>query len=117
MYIIHSIYFGIKIVELYKSKCKELKQIYKLPMAKKLHLGEKLLYKLLYFKQLALGIGLLQPHTIIAASALKQYFRNIRIKNNARKIIITIKDIMKIKSRYNKFPTQVVIECRFWKKC
>ena len=55
--------------------------MHQLLMIKKLELGETFLRKLLHIKQLALGVGLILPETIMDSLALKVHIENRKINN------------------------------------
>jgi len=59
MYIIRSIYFECRVLELNKIQDKALQSIYEVPLLKKLRLGEKLPQVLMYARKIARGVGLL----------------------------------------------------------
>jgi len=63
-------------------------------------LGAKFSRKLLYTWQDAIGIGLLQPHTIIAMAIVRQHIRNVRLQQNVDKRIIVLEEILVIESGY-----------------
>jgi len=71
MYIIRSLFFGKGIMNITMNQLKELIKIYKTLLTKKIHLGKKFPRKVLYFRRMAIGIGLLKPKTIIAILAIR----------------------------------------------
>ena len=71
MYMVRSIYFGYYTIDINKKKCDEIRKVYKITMAKKLNLGATFLRRLLYTRRTAIGVRLLQLHTIIAVATLK----------------------------------------------
>jgi len=58
MYMIRSVFFGCRIIDLSVTQDNEIKRIYELPIAKKLQLGEKFPSTVLYSQRSALGVGL-----------------------------------------------------------
>ena len=71
MYMVRSMHFRYCIINLNMTKYNELRKAYKTAMVKKLNLGVTFLRKLLYTRQTAIGVGLLQLHTIVAIAILK----------------------------------------------
>ena len=55
-----------------------LKDIYEKPMVQKLSLGVNFPRKLLYVRKDALGVGLMEPQTVIDLLAIKLYVGNKR---------------------------------------
>ena len=90
MYMLWSIYFGYRVVQLIKKQEDELRSIYKGPLIKKLGLSVKYLKYVIYTRILVEGLGILQPKIILAIIALKHYLACSCTNNNVAKIINTI---------------------------
>ena len=87
IYIIKSVFFGCRVIELNPKEVKELKQIYKEPMLIKLGFSKKFPRTALYIRKSVLGVEMIKPETIIAILKLKQYIRNVKKPGNAGKSI------------------------------
>ena len=88
-YIIKSVYFGYGIFELIPGQEKELKRLYEEPLLIKLGLSQNFLWKVLYSRKSALGIGIMKPSSIINILRAKLYLGNKRkdsIANEAIKL-------------------------------
>lgn len=59
MYMIRSIFFGMGIVDITKAQNNKLKKMYKLPIARKLNVGNKFPKKMMYMRRNSLGVGLI----------------------------------------------------------
>ena len=59
------------VAEIILKQSKQLKLIYKAVIAKKLGLGYKFPRKILYIQHNSIRVGLLQPETVMAISALR----------------------------------------------
>ena len=77
IYMIRTVFFGYGIIDLSVSQDKKIKIIYKLPIVKKLQLGEKFLRAILYSFRSVLEVGLVQPKTYITIASLKNYIENL----------------------------------------
>jgi len=71
-------------------------------MVQKLNIGATFLRWLLYARRTTIGVGLLQPHGIVAVAILKQYIGNTRIIRNVEQIIVTTKELIAIKIGYGR---------------
>ena len=79
-------FLGFRIVQLSISKEKELEKICEIPIIKKLGLSEKFPIKILHAENENLGLGLMQPNTIISILATKLYIVNMRLQGKLDKI-------------------------------
>ena len=114
VYMIKSVFFGYGVIELNSKEEKELKRIYEEPMLVKLGFSKKFPRIILYTRKSALGVGLMQPSTIIAILKLKSYIRNKRKQRNVTKSI-------NIQEEYQEIEVGRTIQlgedlkCRYWK--
>ena len=83
IYLIKTVYFGCGIIELNDKQERELKRIYKEPILNKLGFSKKFPRNVLYARKSALGIGLMEPNTIIAMLKLKLYVGSKRGRGNS----------------------------------
>ena len=86
-YMLTNVFFGCGIVNFTKKQCDELKKIYELPIIRKMRLGDNFPRKLLYVKKSALGVGLIEPATVIDYLAIKLYVGNKRAKGELTSVI------------------------------
>ena len=86
-YMIKSVFFGCGVIELNQKQEKELKRLYEAPMLMKLGLSKNFPRLALYVRKSVLGIGLMQPSTIIAILKLKSYIGNKWKEGNATQSI------------------------------
>ena len=86
-YIIKSIYFGCRILELIIDQENELKRLYKEPLLVKLGLSRNFLRKVLYSRKSALGISIMTPSTIMNILRAKLYLGNKRMEGIANEAI------------------------------
>ena len=82
MYLISQVCFGTGIIAINKKQEDELKRISEPTLLRKLGLSEKFPRKILHTKKSQLGVGILQPSTIIAMLSLKLYFGHKRYQDN-----------------------------------
>jgi len=115
MYMMHSMYFGYCAININKTRWNEICKVYEATMTKKLNLSMTFPRKLLYTHRTAIGIGLLQPHTIVAIAILKQYIGNLRTMRNIRKIIVANKELIAVKASYSGRYIEVNSNRRYWK--
>ena len=87
VYMIKSIFFGCRVIELNPKEVKELKKIYEEPMLIKLGFSKKFPRTAFYTRKSTLGVGIMKSETIIAILKLKQYIGNMRKLGNAGKLI------------------------------
>ena len=69
-YIMKSVYFGYRIIELNQRQVEILKQIYEEVIAEKIGLGKKFLRKILYVRKTIMGIELISPDTAVKMQVL-----------------------------------------------
>ena len=94
-----------------KKQCEELKNIFELPTVRKMGLGNNFPRKLLHVKKSALGVGLIEPKTVIDSLALNFHAGNKRSKGELKKVIGTNEEIS---SEDSGLPTKVRInDCEF----
>ena len=99
MYMIKSIFFGCRVIELNLREEEELKRIYEELILIKLGLGRKFPRIVLYKRTSALGIGLMKPSTIIAILKLKSYIGNKQKQGNATKSINIQEEYQEVEAR------------------
>ena len=87
IYMIKSVYFGCGIFELTDNQENELKKIYEEPLLVKLGLSRNFLRRVLYSRKSALGIGIMEPSTIINILKAKLYLGNKRMEGVANEVI------------------------------
>ena len=116
MYMVCSMYFGCCAIDLNMIKYDELRKACKIVMVKKLNLEATFPRRLLYARHTAIGVGLLQPHIIVAMATLKQYISNIRLMYNIEQMIIKIEELIVIKIGYGDKCIDFIPERQYWKK-
>jgi len=87
MYLIKQVYFGTGVIAINKNQEEILKKISEPVILRKLGLSEKFPRRILYTKKSQLGVGILQPSTIIAILALQLYLGHKRSDDNIGKQI------------------------------
>ena len=75
-----NVFFGCDVTRLNKKQCDELKNTCELPLTRKMKLGDKFTRKLLHVRKSALGIGLVEPNTVMDSLDLKLNAGNKRCK-------------------------------------
>ena len=98
IYMIKSMYFGCRIVELIVAQEVELKWIYKKPLLIKLELGQKFPQEVLYSRKSILRVGIMTPKTIIDILKAKLYIGNVRKRGETSRAIELHSELMNVKS-------------------
>ena len=75
-YLLKSIFFECRIVNLNEKQEKELQRIHEEMISIKLRLGQKFPRHVLYTRRNAIGIGLIKPNTTITMLTIKLFIRN-----------------------------------------
>ena len=86
-------FFRSRVVKISDKQEKESKKIYKIPLLIKLKLGEKFPRQVLYTRQTALRVEIIQLCTAIAMATLRLYSGNIRMKSNAGNMILALEEL------------------------
>ena len=115
IYMIRSVYFGCGVLELNEIQEKILQSIYEVPLLRKLGLGKKFLYVLIYTRKLASRVELLLLRTIISMLSIKQYIIYSRMKNRAHSLIKANEEWTQMESRYSLHPCHFEVNSHFWK--
>jgi len=76
IYMIKSVFFGCRVIQLKLRQEKELKQLYEEPLLIKISFSRKFPRKVLYMRKIALGIGIMSLRTIIDTLKLKLFIGN-----------------------------------------
>ena len=87
MYLINQVYFGAGIMSLTRKQEETLKKICETTLLRKLGLSEKFPRKILHTKKSQLGVGILQPSTILTILSLKLYLGHKRKEDEIAKQI------------------------------
>jgi len=113
-YMIKSVYFGCGIVKLESNEIKELKRMYEGPILKKLGFSKNFPRNVLYSRKSALGIGLMDPNTIMDTLKLRLYLGNKRKKGNAYEALRAQEELLQVDAgrRVNKGENP---KDRYWK--
>jgi hypothetical protein len=114
IYLIKTVYFGCGIVVLNEKQERELKRIYEEPILNKLGFSKKFPRDVLYARKSALGIGLMEPNTIIAMLKLKLYIGSKRGRGNSWESVKTQEECLMIEAGRN-VPLGQNPEKRYWK--
>jgi len=87
MYLIKKVYYGCGILTINKSQEKILRKIYEPVILKKMGLSVKFSRDILHTRQMALGVGLMSPKTIMNILALKLYIGHNKFDSDVSKMI------------------------------
>ena len=93
VYMLTNVFYGCGIVKFTEEEIRVLKDIYEKPMVQKLSLGVNFPRKLLYVRKDALGVGLMEPQTVIDLLAIKLYVGNKRREQELGGIINVHEDM------------------------
>ena len=85
--------FGRGIVWFNKKQSEELKNIYELPLIRKMKLGDKFPGKLLHIRKSALRIGLVEPNTAMDSLALNLFLGNKRSEGELMSVIKCLEEL------------------------
>lgn len=80
----------------------ELKKIHETPILKKLGLSTKLPCEVMYMSKTALGLGLIEPNTVLSILTLKQYFRHVRMNSDTANITKANEELSQVENRRSK---------------
>ena len=86
-HVLTNVFFGCGIVQFNSKQTKELKIIYDLPMIRKLGLDDNFPRKLLHVQKQRLGIGSIEPNTVIEMLVMRFHVGNKRLQGDVSKII------------------------------
>ena len=81
-----NVFFGCGIVSFNNKQCEELKNIFELPIIRKMKLGDNFPRKLLHMKKSASGVGLIEPKTVIDSLSLKLCVGNKISKGELKRV-------------------------------
>ena len=113
VYMIKSVYFRCRMVNMNQQQEKELQRICKEPILIKLGLSRKFPRTVLCSRKSVLGVGLMLPSALIATLKLKLCIRNKRAENRIATLLSINEELQFIKNRINKTPIKVEIEQRY----
>ena len=92
-YLLKSVYFGCRIVQLDNEQEYILQNIYEIPFLWNLQLSEKIPKEVLCIRQSALEIRLIKLSMAVDVLALKLYLGNKRVKNRIVRLLLTNKEL------------------------
>ena len=98
IYMLKIIFFGCGVVILSEMEEDEMKRIHENTTLNKLWLSVKFPREAIYMRKTALGLGLLEPNTVVSILILKQYFGHMRIVSDASNVIKTNEEMLHIEN-------------------
>ena len=115
-YMIKNVFFRCRVVHFSPPEEKELNKLYKQPIIDKLRLGMKFPRRALYIYKKVLGVGLMEPNTIIAALALKLYFGHTRLQSETNLLIESNLEKLQVEIGRNNAIEEIPLDEKHWNR-
>lgn len=114
IYMLKSVFFGCGVVSLIKREENEMKRTCETPMLKKLGLSTKLPREVMYVRKTALGLGLIEPCTVLSILTLKQYFGHMRMGSDTSNITKANEELLQLENGRSKHHMDIRQSEKYW---